>query len=611
MTEGVLIVAASSDLAQRLGGANVQPDAAPGALEALLDPDTVAVVVKADDPLAVARRVRAHPVGARVPIVFVVPPGAGLDPLLALERVDVVIEPLPPGVLEAKVRLLAGLRDDRVEAVGRERANLHDVLEHVPAGIAILRGPDHVYELSNAENTRLLGGRPRLGAALREILPEGSPLFAAIGHVYGTGEPLRGTEIPFDLPLPEGGARPGFVNGGYEPLRGSSGEVEAVLGFAYEVTDLVLARRRAERAEAQFRAVTDSLPALVALVDRETRYRFANRAYETWFGARPEDVVGKTLLEVIGPEAFDALRDRVAAALAGETISYEARVRFKDGVARDIQATYVPQRGPEGQVDGYVALILDVTAQRRAEREREELLAREQAARAEAEAAVLRRDEFLSVASHELKTPLTSLGLYLETLVRALRSGRDVEAQVEKMRAHARRLTALIDDLLDVSRLTAGSVPLDPAPMDLVALVWDVVARFEPLARAAGSTIDVAGPPSLEGVWDRARLDQVLTNLLSNALKYGRGTPVRVELSREADLARLDVGDEGVGVDPDDHGRIFERFERASSARPFSGLGVGLWIVRTIVEAHGGSVHVDSRLGEGATFRVELPIRRG
>jgi signal transduction histidine kinase/tetratricopeptide (TPR) repeat protein len=232
----------------------------------------------------------------------------------------------------------------------------------------------------------------------------------------------------------------------------------------------------------------------------------------------------------------------------------------------------------------------------------------------EAQKAILLRDDFLAAASHELRTPLTSLGLAVQSLARTAREGAVLNARELRMVAaiakQSRRLGELVDGLLDISRITHDRLAVDLADVDLREVVNTVVSRCMDDATAVRSSIAVHGEASIIGRWDRLRLDQIVTNLLTNAMKFGGGHPIDVGVELDPDdprRARLWVRDQGLGIDPADHARIFERFERAASIRHFAGFGIGLWIVRQIVEALGGSIRVDSALGSGARFIVELP----
>lgn len=228
--------------------------------------------------------------------------------------------------------------------------------------------------------------------------------------------------------------------------------------------------------------------------------------------------------------------------------------------------------------------------------------------------AIALRDDFLSVAGHELRTPLTALLLQSDLLLgkfsECLGDAAELQAPLQRLQRNARRLAKLVDELLDVSRITAGRLELDRVEMDLAGLVEEVVLRSSEQVRRAGCPLelDLRGP--VVGVWDRFRLEQVVTNLLSNALKYGGRAPIEVRLACSGPEARLSVKDHGIGIAPRDQVRIFERFERSVSPREYGGLGLGLWIVRQIVEAHGGSVGVRSQLGSGSEFWVELPLLR-
>ncbi|HET9598842.1 MAG TPA: CHASE domain-containing protein [Anaeromyxobacteraceae bacterium] len=228
-----------------------------------------------------------------------------------------------------------------------------------------------------------------------------------------------------------------------------------------------------------------------------------------------------------------------------------------------------------------------------------------------AQQAVKLRDEFLSIASHELRTPLTSLALQSDSL-RATAARGDVPPavarKVEVIRRNVDRLAQLISALLDITRIGAGRLELQLERVDLAQVVQDVAERFEDEARRGGSELRVAVAPGIVGRWDRLRIDQVLTNLVGNALKYGQGRPVEVRAAADGDRALLSVRDEGIGIPLEAQQRIFERFERAVSGRHYGGFGLGLWIVRRILEELGGSIRVESEPGRGATFTVALPL---
>jgi signal transduction histidine kinase len=235
-----------------------------------------------------------------------------------------------------------------------------------------------------------------------------------------------------------------------------------------------------------------------------------------------------------------------------------------------------------------------------------------EAATGELAEAVRVREQFISTASHELKTPLTSLSLVVQQMAR-VRAGDAIpgaEQRLRNLQRHTERLARLVDDLLDVSRVTAGRLHLDIARFDLVEVVREVVARFDHDVARAGATIRVDAPAVVMGEWDRLRVDQIVTNLLSNAVKYGAGKPVYVSVSARGPDAVLVVADGGVGIASADQARIFERFERGAHAAGYGGFGLGLFIVREIVTALDGTVTVESAPQHGARFTVVLPAAR-
>jgi signal transduction histidine kinase len=235
------------------------------------------------------------------------------------------------------------------------------------------------------------------------------------------------------------------------------------------------------------------------------------------------------------------------------------------------------------------------------------------AATAERSDAIRAREDFISIASHELRTPLTPLTLQIDRLGRRLAAGKDSRDDLSaiqlSLQRQADRLTGLVDILLDITRLRTGRMTLDPQRVDLAALARDTVDGLgEELARAH-CTVSVEAPHPVHGSWDRTRLQQAVTNLLTNAAKYASGAPVAVSVTREGAEARLVVADRGPGIPFDEQARLFRRFARLPSTRPRAGgLGLGLYITREILEAHGGSIRLESRPGAGASFICTLPV---
>lgn len=368
--------------------------------------------------------------------------------------------------------------------------------------------------------------------------------------------------------------------------------------------------------ELQLRLITNALPALISYIDRDKRYRLVNASYEEWFRQPLGDIPGKTMSEVIGEPAYLVVSPYVESVLQGNTVHFEQETPYRGIGTRHVQGIYVPDFDPNGEVRGFVVLITDISEQKRIERELKE--------------ALRTRDEFLSIASHELKTPLTSLSLQLQMLSRQFQrasasgSNGDIGSilpttlNYEKLvrsisvcENQSRKLANLLEELLDLTRIRLGHMPLTLVEVDLVDIAEEVVEQLANEAKAKGILISLHAEKTVRGVWDKTRIEQVVANLLTNAIKYGQGRPVAVAIAQSATSgrARLKVTDQGMGVPSNLQERIFERFERAISSKNISGLGLGLYITRQIVEAHGGTITVESELGQGSTFTVELPLQ--
>lgn len=247
---------------------------------------------------------------------------------------------------------------------------------------------------------------------------------------------------------------------------------------------------------------------------------------------------------------------------------------------------------------------------RRVAEENEKLLLKEKAH-------VEARDDFLSIASHELKTPLTSLKLQGEVMKRMINKGDEKALSKEKVinlvnhiENQTTRLTRLVDDMLDISRIRTGKLRVEKSQIELCEVVNDVIDRLKPqFAKNSITVPQVESDAKIIGNWDRFRIEQVVTNLLTNAIRYGKNNPVKVRITKLPPYACIEVIDQGIGIAKENVGKIFDRFERAAmSANEVSGLGLGLYITNQIVLAHKGRIEVESELGKGSTFKVLLPL---
>ncbi|MFT3764149.1 MAG: ATP-binding protein [Minicystis sp.] len=353
------------------------------------------------------------------------------------------------------------------------------------------------------------------------------------------------------------------------------------------------------------KAITDNASLGLVMMDARQRCTFMNPAAERITGYTFAEVAarGCPLHDIVHHTRPDGTHFPMDECPIDRALPQRMREQGHDVFVRR-DGTFYPvafTASPIIEDDAAVGTIIEV----------EDITERMRAAE-ELRAAIRLRDDFLSIASHELRTPLTALQLHLQGMRHAWskRDGGDIERflrKLEKATRQTERLGHLVDDLLDVSRISAGKLSLQREPLDLGEVAREVADRHAAEARAAGCTITLELAPSVTGEWDRLRLEQVLANLITNAIKYGPGQRIEVAVEARGAAARVSVRDHGMGIRPEDAGRIFGRFERAVSSRNYGGLGLGLFISQQIVEAHGGAIDVESEPGEGSVFTVTIP----
>ncbi len=417
----------------------------------------------------------------------------------------------------------------------------------------------------------------------------------------------------------------------YSPIRDAAGGVVGISAIGQDVTDRKRAEVAIRESEAKFRSFVETTEEWVWASDTDNVHTYSNPAAERILGWSPDELVGRDWLDFVVQEDRPEIAEAVAAAAeakagwSGLVIRWQAR----DGSVRHLESTATPILADSGELLGWRGTDRDVTHRILAEAERERLLAREQEARAAAEAAQrdlaaqnerLReldrlKDEFIALVSHELRTPLTSIRGYTELLLdgEAGELGDDQRQFLGVVERNAHRLLHLVGDLLFLAQVEAGKLVLDVGALDVAAVASESVETARPQAEAKGIALTLAtsSVPLLAG--DRARIAQLFDNLVSNAIKFtpeGGRVDVRVHTHRKR--AVLEVRDSGIGIPADEREHLFERFYRTSTAteQAIQGTGLGLAISKAIAEAHDGRITVESEENVGTTFRVELPLQR-
>ncbi|WP_172642150.1 hybrid sensor histidine kinase/response regulator [Cylindrospermum stagnale] len=515
------------------------------------------------------------------------------------------------------------------------------------------------------------------------------------------------------------------------------------IAFCLDLSQRKRAEKTLHQREEELSLITNAVPVLISYIDTQHCYRFNNKGYEELFGIPASETYGKHIREVLGESGYQFVRPYIEAVMSGEQVSFENQVIDKHGRYRDVSTTYIPQFSQHGQVEGFVALVRDITEQKQAEaalkqseerfrkltekvhvipweanpttgqftyvgpqtveilgypstdwytdnfwvehihpedrewttkycverslslnnyefeyrmlaadgrivwlyeivnvvrgeedqpqllhgfmidisdrkqaeQEREQLLAREQMARTEAEALNCIKDEFLGTLSHELRTPLNAMLGWTQLLKSRKFDETTTAKALETIDRNSRSLAQLIDDVLDVSRIIRGELRLNLHRVELIPVVESAIDTIRPAADAKEIWIECRFDSALGAViGDANRLQQVMWNLLTNAVKFTpKGGRVEVQLERmDSGVVQIRVSDNGGGITAEFLPHVFERFRQADSSttRSHGGLGLGLAIVRHLVELHGGTVSVESPgIGKGTTFVVKLPMK--
>lgn len=394
------------------------------------------------------------------------------------------------------------------------------------------------------------------------------------------------------------------------PIRNENGEIVRWYGSNTDVEESRRAEKALRASEHQLRVVTDHAPVYLAQTDRGHRLKFVNRTFAERHGLVREAIIGRHLAEIIGAEAYESVRRHLDSALEGNRVEFEQQVAYSTVGRRWVHIIYEPERAPDGGVTGIVSVVVDVTARKAAEQEVER-------ARDEAVAASRAKDDFLAALSHELRTPLSPILLLASDAANNPKIPREIRDSFEMIRTNVSLEARLIEDLLDLTRITRGKMTLERQVVDVHGVLRDAIAnirrdiddkRLELNLNLSAARTAVVGDP--------VRLQQIFWNVLKNAVKFTHpGGSISVVTSNDtaSGHVRVVIADTGIGMSQAEIETAFEAFtqgEHASSAAPhrFGGLGLGLAISRKLVELHSGRIHASSPgRDRGATFVVELP----
>ncbi|MDQ3038105.1 MAG: PAS domain-containing sensor histidine kinase, partial [Myxococcota bacterium] len=528
-------------------------------------------------------------------------------------RADALARALDAARSEARRSLQKGL-EAHAEAEA-ERAKLREFVLRSPAALCLLRGPEHVFEVTNAPYVRLVGGRDVLGQPVRRALPEveGQGFFELLDQVYATGEPFQGKELAIRLERANGITETVILDFVYQPMHASDGHIDGIAVYANDVTELVMARETARRSEAEYRAVFDLMPQLAWVARPDGHVEFYNRGWYAYTGTTFEEMQGWGWERVQDPEWLPEVLDRWRHSLeTGAPFEMTFPLRRHDGVLRWFLTRVEPQRDEHGTIVRWIGINTDVDDQRRSALELDRALAIEKAARSEAERMVRFSEMFMGVLGHDLRTPLNATLMAAHMLT--VRAEDDQSRRVaRRIIRSSERMTRMIEQLLDFTRIRiGGGLALERLELELDVLARRILEEFEELDGTAGKPRferEFLGLTS--GEWDADRMGQVISNLAANAVQHGTaGRPILLRIDgTRADTVVMTVHNEG-SMPPELLPELFDAFRGSrgvgSRAR---GLGLGLYITQQIVRAHGGEIDVTSSEPAGTTFRVRLPRR--
>lgn len=484
------------------------------------------------------------------------------------------------GIMEdvTERRLAANIKDEADH-------NLRRMIEQAPVAICVLKGPRHIVEIANDMMIRLWGKTQEkvMFRPMFEGLPEAKNqgLERILDNVYQTGERYTAKERAVNLPRATG-IETVYQNFVYEPLRDIGGKVSGVIAVTIDVTEQVMARLELEEAEERARLAIAAGNMGTFDFDIFNRTAISSARFYEIFGTK-YGADHETLVKCIHSEDRPIRDKAINAALETGRLYYEVRLVHTDGSQHWVRIDGKVISDNTGAPVRMLGTAMDITSYKEVE---------------------FKREEYIAIASHELKNPLTSLRLSLELLSTVVKEAGHI-ALVSKSREQVRKLISLTNELLNVSKISAGVLEINPEIFNLETAIRESIATVE---GGSEDLFELSGECDLSIFADRFRIEQVLVNLLSNALKYSpKYSNIQVHVMKEPGSVKIAVTDRGIGIDEENLIKIFKKFSRLNPDKGVEGHGLGLYISEQIVRRHGGDMGVESKKGKGSTFWFRLP----
>lgn len=490
--------------------------------------------------------------------------------------------------------------DIHEQKISQETSRL--IIETIPQGIW-RTNPDGSADYFSKQFYRLVGYQPEefLGWGWSEVIHDDDRQ-----RVIKEWDRCRQEKIPvsidFRIKMKDGNYR-WFLSLG-NPLFDSNGVIQKYYGTWTDIHEEKLIQELLKENEEKFKTITNAMPQMVWSTLPDGFHDYYNQRWYEFTGVPVGSTDGEGWNDMFHPEDQERAWNNWRHSLeTGEPYQIEYRLKHYSGVYRWTLGRALPLRNSSGKIIRWMGTCTDIHDQKELQ--------------GSLENAVSSRDEFLSIASHELKTPLTSLKLQTQVFLKAMAKGREDYLRPEKITdlvvtvdRQVTKLNRLVDDMLDVSRIQSGKLAIRKQALELDKLVEEIITRMQDHILEKGYPVpEINKTGSITGVWDQERIEQVITNFLTNAIRYGDRKKFFISLEHKDGIAKFSTTDQGIGISPENKSRIFDKFERAINANDVSGLGLGLYISRKIIEAHGGAIWVDSELGKGSTFTFTLPTK--